>query len=75
MAHGEMKKTALLLKLEQRVREAGYTVSDASWEDETHAYACSVEGCGPATYGHPRVEFMERRATPVSWSWSESIGR
>lgn len=69
-----MLKTKLLLELEDRIRSAGLTVSARSWEDDSHAFACSVESCGPATYGHPKLEFCERRKTPLQTTWPDSIG-
>ena len=42
-----------------RLRRLGYTPSEGGcWHDRYGAYVASVEGCGPATYGHPQAEMQ-----------------
>jgi hypothetical protein len=51
--------------LKPLVQQLGYELSAASWEDDQHAYAFSVETHGPATLNHPKcvVHLCKRTGT------------
>lgn len=51
----------------RRVTEAGFTVSAGSWGDETRAYAFSVEGAGPLTFGHSQYAVEARHVQCGTW--------
>jgi hypothetical protein len=64
-----------LEQAKQLVKNAGFRPSEASWAEEGHVFAFSVEGCGPATYGAARftVDFRPDWKNP-SFGWLQVTG-
>ena len=57
------RRSVTIETVKQLVRDAGFTPSAGSWEDERRIVAFSVESYGPGTYGSSKclIEYKKDR--------------